>query len=127
MSAYNTKRFKLLRKFDLDFYIENDHILSTQNVAQFLLLESRITGKKFLSANCHLLFDRDRGDTKYFQAALIMSAITEIQKLYRSLVLSSRAKRLHGVGRRLQHIALFAALQLCEILESGRLEAIHCR
>ncbi len=84
MSAYNKNRFKLLRKFELDFYIKDDPILSTQNVAQFLLLESKATGKLFLSANCHLLFNRDRGDTKFFQAALIMSAIAEIQKLYRS-------------------------------------------
>lgn len=84
LSAYRTDKFTLLRKFEMDFYIKNDPIISTQNVAQFMLLESKTSGKILLSVNCHLLFNRDRGDTKFFQAALIMSAITEIQKLYRT-------------------------------------------
>lgn len=66
----------------MDFYQANDSVLSAQNVAYFLVLKSKQSGNHFLSANCHLNFNRDRGDIKLYQVALIMAAIAQIQQKY---------------------------------------------
>lgn len=65
----------------MEFYLKGDDILNVQNVALFSLLSSKKTGRKVLLANCHLLFNRDRGDVKLFQAALVMSGIKEISNV----------------------------------------------
>lgn len=66
----------------MEFFKEGDDILSVQNVALFSLLKSKKSGRKVLIANCHLLFNRDRGDIKLFQAALIMAGIREISSKF---------------------------------------------
>jgi len=70
----------------MEFFAKGDSILSVQNVALFSLIRSKQTKELFLLANCHLLFNRDRGDIKLFQAALIMAGLKEISKQYKEAI-----------------------------------------
>ncbi len=63
------------KKYELGFFLKDDDLLSAQNVALFAMLRSKQTNQLVLTANCHLLFDRARGDIKLAQAALIMGTL----------------------------------------------------
>jgi hypothetical protein len=58
------------------FYVSEDHrLLHKQNVAQFMLLQDKERGFYLLTVNCHILFNRNRGDIKIAQIMLIRRAI----------------------------------------------------
>ena len=80
MIAYKTLKYKLIQKYEIGFERQDCDILCKPNVALFLLLESKNTGARILVVNCHILFNKNRGDIKYFQVGLIMKAIREISK-----------------------------------------------
>jgi len=85
LTAFKMSKFSLLKKYELEFFLPDHPILNKQNVALFLLLESRETGVCYLVVNCHLLFNKNRGDIKYCQAALIMRTANLILGEQRSL------------------------------------------
>ena len=64
--------------------MEGHHLLNKQNVALFTLLKCKQAGHLFLVVNCHILFNKNRGDTKLVQILFIMKAIRHIIELYSS-------------------------------------------
>jgi mRNA deadenylase 3'-5' endonuclease subunit Ccr4 len=66
----------------MNFYIDGHHILNKQNVALFTLLKCKKTGHLYLVVNCHLLFNKNKGDIKFVQVLLIMKGIHKIFELY---------------------------------------------
>ena len=80
--AWKVLRFELVRRFDMNFFIEGHNLLNKQNVALFILLKCKKSGHLFLVVNCHILFNKNRGDTKLVQILFIMKGINEIINLY---------------------------------------------
>lgn len=66
----------------MNFFVEGHHLLNKQNVALFTLLKCKKSGHLFLIVNCHLLFNKNRGDIKLAQVLFIMKGINEITNLY---------------------------------------------
>ena len=66
----------------MNFFVEGHQLLNKQNVALFTLLKCKQSGHLFLVVNCHLLFNKNRGDTKLLQILFIMKGINQIMELY---------------------------------------------
>ena len=101
-----------MENFEMEFFHANDSILSAQNVAYFLVLKSKFSQNMFLSVNCHLNFNRDRGDIKLYQAGLIMAAIAEIQQKYGNI---ESHKKIIICSRYGQEISILCHVRLCTI------------
>lgn len=59
---------------------EKCDFLCKENVGQILVLQSRTTDSIYLVANIHVIFNMNRGDIKFFQLALLMRSIQEVQQ-----------------------------------------------
>ena len=85
LTAFKMSKFSLVKRYELEFFLPDHPLLSKQNVALFLVIESKATKVCYLVINCHLLFNKNRGDIKYCQISLIMRAANIILSEHRSL------------------------------------------
>ena len=81
--AFKKSKFDLVRKFEMEFFIsESDPLMCKQNVALFCVLRQKSSNRLILTVNCHILFNKSRGDIKFAQILLIIRAIRQIMALY---------------------------------------------
>lgn len=69
----------------MEFYLSETHpLLNKENVCLISLLRHKHTKKYVLAANCHILFNINRGDIKTMQICVIRRAVcllkTELEK-----------------------------------------------
>ena len=85
----------------MDFFVsETDPLMNKQNVALFCMLRSKSTGILYLITNCHILFNKSRGDIKFAQVVTIMRGISLILSTYRRplLIQSMKMYMLYGLA-----------------------------
>ena len=81
MVAYKATQFKQLEYYSMNFLTEEKcDFLCKENVGQILVLQSRTTDNIYVVANIHVIFNMNRGDIKFFQLALLMRSIQEVQQ-----------------------------------------------
>lgn len=67
----------------MNFYLgEEDSLMNKQNVALFCLLRDKETKRMLLVVNCHILFNKSRGDIKFAQVLIIMRGVRHILQLF---------------------------------------------
>lgn len=78
LTAYKKDQFSLIAHWSMGFTVEGCHLLNKPNVTLFVLLKCKKTQQLILTVNCHVLFNKNRGDIKFFQISLMMKAIRAI-------------------------------------------------
>lgn len=106
--AYKMEKYRLINKFEIEFYLNNHDLLDKQNVALLCLLENKETKMMYLIVNCHILFNKNRGDIKYTQINLIMRSIDLLLDQYSmfGLIKMIRTYSLYGEEISTQLLAL---------------------
>lgn len=74
--AFNRGKFNMINYWSMEFFIDQNHpIFNKQNVCLIVLLKHKKTKHYVLVANCHILFNINRGDIKLAQIGSIRRAL----------------------------------------------------
>ena len=81
---FNNKKFTLIKKYELEFNIENfkHNIYNKENVCLFLILKEIKKNKYYLIINSHILYNHSRGDIKLAQVYQIFNCIKIIKEKF---------------------------------------------
>ena len=81
---FNNKKFNLIKKYELEFNIENfkHNIYNKENVCLFLILKEIKKNKYYLIINSHILYNHSRGDIKLAQVYQIFNCIKIIKEKF---------------------------------------------
>jgi len=87
---FSNKKFTLIKKYELEFNIENfnHNIYNKENVCLFLILKDIKKNKHYLIINSHILYNHSRGDIKLGQVYQIFNCINIIKKKYNNFDLN---------------------------------------
>ena len=87
---FNNKKFTLIKKYELEFNIENfkHNIYNKENVCLFLILKEIKKNKYYLIINSHILYNHSRGDIKLAQVYQIFNCIKIIKEKYNNYELN---------------------------------------
>ena len=87
---FSNKKFTLVKKYELEFNIENfnHNIYNKENVCLFLILKNIKNNKHYLIINSHILYNHSRGDIKLAQVFQIFNCIEIIKEKFNNFDLN---------------------------------------